>query len=168
MAQYFNLEIDVRLHVKKYILYHLSDKPLSYNLDQPVKINTQNSIGLFILSLLEEQFKVKAKKKPIIFNNKKLNHKIDLLLSERYYGKIDARYKLIGISDKGEIKLDDFIDGLMKKEMFIMCESYRNNGRKIKEAINDFMDLYNITEEDIQRDSLYREYKRMVNQLKTN
>lgn len=168
MASYLHLQIDVREHVKKYIIYHLGTHPLSYNLDEPVKINTQNSIGLFILSLLEEQYRSKLKKKPIIVNNKKLNHKINLMLSERYYGKIDARYKLIGIADKGEIKLDEFIDGLMKKEMFIMAESYRNNGRKIKEAINDFMSLYNITDEDIQLDSLYREYKRMVNKFKPN
>lgn len=168
MADKCKIEIDVRSHVKKYILYHLGKYPLSYSLDQDIELNTQNFISGFIFNLLKEQYHFKKNKKPIVFNNKRLDQKINISLSQRYYGNIDARYKFIGISEKGEIKLDDFIDGLMKKEMFIMCESYRNNNRTVKEAINDFCELYSITEDDIQYSSLTREYNRTLNKLKHN
>lgn len=165
MADYCKIEIDVRKHVKKYIVYHLGKHPLSYSLDQDIELNTQNFISGFIFTLLKKQYTFRKNKKPIIFNNKRLDEKIKISLPQRYYGSIDARYNFIGIAEKGEIKLDDFIDGLMKKEMFIMCESYRNNKRTVKEAINDFCELYSITDDDIQISSLTREYNRMLNQL---
>lgn len=165
MPKYCKIEIDVRPHVKKYITYHLGKQPLSYSLDQEIKLDVRNFIGCFILQLLQEQFVLKKNKKQIVYNNKRLNDKITIALSELHYAKIDPRYTFIGIQDKGEILLDDFIDGIMKKEMFIMAESYKLNNRTVKDAISDFMLLYSITDDDIQSDSLYREYNRMFNKL---
>lgn len=159
MASRYEIEINVRPHIKKYLIHHLNNKPITYDTEQPIELTNRNVIGLFITNLLKEQSFFDKKKK----ENKAQEGKIKVSIPERYYKDIDPRYKFIGIDESSEIRIDRFLDSLLKMELFIFCDAYRATDKlKIKDAITDFMDYYNITEEDIKHETLYRKYKLYV------
>ncbi|MCO6499122.1 MAG: hypothetical protein J5I47_01950 [Vicingus serpentipes] len=163
MPSYYKLEIDVSPHVKKYIAYHLCDNPVHIDFDADVKLDKNHHIGLFILSLIQKQYKLQKNKKDIKYNNKKINAKVNVLLSERYEKDIDPRCNMLGIDENGVRKLDMFVDGLFRQELFLYLNSYqmvKGENRKIKEGALLFYKKYSLTDEDIPLDTLLKSYNR--------
>lgn len=173
MSSYYKIEIDVSPHVKKYIVYHLSNNPCSINLDQEheVKLDKTHHIGLYILSLLQKEFKFKKNRNRVLrYNNKKISSKINVLLAERYEKDIDPRCNKLVVNDDGIRRLDMFIDGLFRQELYNHLDNYqliKQSQRKIKEGLLIFYKKYSLSEEDIAVETLLRDYRRYRKKSKT-
>jgi hypothetical protein len=160
MADYL-LDIEVSPHVKKYIVYHLSPNPFQLDFNKEVKLDKRSHIGVFILHLLKKQYHIQKKKeRPIKYNNKKITDSIKISIANKPEQHIDPQYSFIGIDDLGVRRLDVFIDGMFRNELYLYLNSYQMIKGKIKEGLELFYKKYQLNDEDIPVETLLRDYRR--------
>lgn len=145
----FILDIQVTGAVRKYL-----DKQLSGN---PVSINRKSSIGLCLYFLFKSNYTISeydqwesnySEKYPVSFTSYQVWH--------------DG---LRNVSAFTTIKFNTIFENEIKKECSMWVSVYESSNRKRKDAIEDFIQRYNFTEEEITFDSLSRYLRRYSNRI---
>lgn len=87
-----------------------------------------------------------------------------ITVSERYYQKLGVH-----ISTENAMLFNEQIDRSFREELFCHALINKKTEKKaVLKSIRDFLDVYDITEDDIKMDTLYRDFKRKKEDLKQN
>ena len=139
--------IPVSNHVYKYLVARCGDQPL---------IATRTTfIGSTILSLLSRNSDIRQ-------TNLKSHTKIfQVIIKEESYLRNG-----VFINYKSAKLFNDLIDKMFREELYchIIINKYKNKDLFLKN-LRHFLAVYNITEDDIKFETLYRDFKRKKDQI---
>jgi hypothetical protein len=85
-----------------------------------------------------------------------------------YYGSLSPAKHGLRLTGKAVHSFNKFVDGVLKTEMCGYVDLALGYEQKIKFAISEFMRLRNITEDDIQYETLYKHYQRTSQERKAS
>lgn len=122
-----------------------------------IEASRSTFIGSLILSMHGRNPDVRLKKN----NFTKL---FKVTISESHYQKLGMH-----ITSENAQLFNDLVDKVFREELY--CHALLNkmgNKSLYLEAIRKFLEVYNITEDDIKLDTLYRDFKRKKDMLKGN
>ena len=142
-------EIPVSDHVYKYLLKLCgSDR---------IEANRSTYVGSLVLSLQGRNYDVRPSKK-------KFTKLFKARISETYYDK-NGMY----ITSENALLFNDQLDKKFRDELFRNMLMNRHLDEKLfLKSMRAYLDFYDITEEDIKVESLYRDFKRKKDDLLAN
>lgn len=142
------IDVPVKSHVRKYLDKQLNSAPL------PVERNT--SIGVILYSLFKSDRTDKQ------FSIESFTASYQVYMKDYYF----FRHGVSNFSNYTYHKFNIIFDGMLKKDCYTYVSySRRFEGKSKKQAIEDFMNSYNLVEEDISFDVLTKymsRYQEMV------
>lgn len=133
----FTIQIPVRSHIKKYLVQQCNG--------EPYRVKRSDLIGSFILNILS---KVPSDYIPV--NNS--GESFTCIIGHKH-----SENEGLYIRPDNEKLFDKFVDLLFKKELFTHLSI--NNRHQI-DIISDFMEIFDINNDDIDFDSMRRAYHR--------
>ena len=148
MYQDFSIteHIPVSDHVYKYIVKRYGSDSFTA---------TRNDIiGNLVLSSLSKNSDIK-------FSNTKFSKVINVRIKEYSY----TRNGMFVSAKSGQV-FNRMVDKLFRDELFIHVFMNKEDGKElVLKGIRKFLKIYNITEDDVKYESIYRDYKRKKNKI---
>ncbi len=178
MKFYYSLKIPVKNYLKKYIYHH-------YKGYQRLVITKDQFIGRKIFDLLNNAKTIRKGGSPM--NDKYLSFTVlaEVLkhhLSMQYsFGRsapvieeitfnISPNYAMkecgIWLTERGVIEFNEYVDAMFRSSFHEYMDT-RPKGIQINKRIEEFIQYYKMTEEDLTFDMLHRDYFRYRSPLKT-
>lgn len=142
------LDFPVKPHVRKYLSVHLG--PATYVLS-----NT-GRFGRLLFHLLRRQVKGKL-------HHAAYRQDCTAVLSLDLKNFPAHQYGLKEVTDYTIFQFSDFVDEMLKEELYVWIRQHVNRTTTIKEVIVDFMAGYDLREEDIQYETLRKAVQRNCN-----
>ncbi|WP_400194070.1 hypothetical protein [Hymenobacter sp. B81] len=142
------LDFPVKPHVRKYLNVHLGHGEYV--------LSNADRFGKMLFHLLRRQLKGK------------LSHAGSLQGCTQVL-QLDLRnfpvhqYGLTELTSYTVFQFNDFVDELLKEELYLWVRSFLNRSTSIREVILDFMGAYDLREEDIQFETLRKAVQRNCN-----
>jgi hypothetical protein len=142
------LDFPVKPHVRKYLNMHLGVGAYV--------ISSADRFGKMLFHLLRRQLKGKLSHAGSRVGCTKV---LELDLSN-----FPAhQYGLTELTPYTVYQFNDFVDELMKEELYLWVRNFVNRRTTIREVILDFMAAYDLREEDVQYETLRKAVQRNVN-----
>lgn len=133
--------VPVADHVYKYIL--------GINGSETIVADRSDFIGNIILSSLNRNSDVKIGKR-------KFNKSIKIVIKDHQYLKSGV---FVGIK-RGQV-FNNLIDKMFRRELYSHCFMNKDlHDDSYLQIIRNFLNVYNISEDDLKLDSIYRDFKR--------
>lgn len=153
MAAYKYIKIPCKTHIRKFV---------KRKYGSPLLVDTQSLVGFFVFGLLG--------KEPYFYRNIDLSNDF---LGKHYDDELilvisNHWFKNVGHSFSPEVlhALNRFLENQFLEQMYSYCEAYGKIGRERKDAIRDFMDIYDILEEvDVSMEALVKAEYRLRKRL---
>lgn len=122
-----------------------------------IEANRNGWIGSLVLSL-------HSRNTDILKRSTNYNKIFKVTISESYYQKLGMH-----ISIENAQLFNDMVDKIFRDELYCHAILNRMDNKSLYlEAIRKFLEAYNITEDDIKLDTLYRDFKRKKEEINKN
>lgn len=141
------LEFPVKPHVRKYLLTHLGA--------EPYVLSNADRFGKMLFHLLRRQLKGRL-------HQAVSREGCTQLLPVDLRNFPVRQYGLTELTDYTIYQFNDFVDELLKEELYFWIRQFVNRRKTIREVILDFMAGYDLLEEDIQYETLRKAVQRNV------
>lgn len=141
------LDFPVKPHVRKYLLTHLGT--------DPYVLSNSGRFGKMLFHLLRRQLKGK-----LHHAGSREDCTQTLVLDLRNFPV--HQYGLTELTNYTIYQFNDFVDELLKEELYIWVRRFVTGKNTIREVIIDFMAGYDLREEDIQYETLRKAVQRNV------
>ena len=141
------LDFPVKPHVRKYLNVHLGHGDYM--------LSTANRFGKMLFQLLRRQLKGKL-------HHAGTRDGCTQVLRLDLHNFPAHQYGLSEFTDYSIFHFNDFVDEILKEELFLWIKQFVNRRTTIKEVIVDFMAAYDLREEDIQYETLRKAVQRNV------
>lgn len=139
------LDFPVKPHVLKYLNGHLGYGPYT--------LSTADRFGKFLFHLLRRQLKGRLHHAG---SREGCTRRLTLDLTN-----FPAhQYGLSEFTDYSVFHFNDYVDDLLRQELYTWVRNFVNHQRTTKEVIIDFMAAYDLREEDVQYETLRKSVQR--------
>ena len=141
------LDFPVKPHVRKYLDTHLGS--------ETYVLSNSGRFGKMLFHLMRRQVRGKL-------------HHVGSRLDCTRVLRLDLRnfpvyqYGLTELTDYTIFQFNDYVDELLKEELYTWVRQFVNRRTSIKDVITDFMAGYDLREEDIQYETLRKSVQRNV------
>lgn len=147
MPNYVEIRIELEPHLIKYVASSFPERQLN--------VTKTSEIGIFILAMLTNDADEKALER---MRRPRANNEISIMICSRY-----TEHK-----ERGKFLTAAAVDMIKKKirSMFItdlrlyVRQAHLDWGINEKDALRNYFKKYEITEDDFQEESMYRDYSR--------
>lgn len=141
----FQVNIPIKPHLKKFMQY--------YTEVDPYKISTKDMFGRIILQELK---KPTTWYPPTTIDYKE---KIDIVIPGHYY----VKYNKVEVTDQTIKNVNNFLNNVFFEQFRFLIFSYQKmNDVMVSQSIRNFMELYELTEDDISFEYLKRDFYRFI------
>ena len=141
------LDFPVKPHVAKYLLTHLGENPYV--------LSNSDRFGKMLFHLLRRQLKGR------MFHATSREECTAMLTMDMSNFPVH-QYGLTELTNYTIYQFNDFVDELMKEELYIWIRKFVNRSTTRRDVIVDFMAAYDLREEDIQYETLRKAVQRNV------
>lgn len=144
MADKFSIQINipVKTHVSKYLKVKYGDKPMV--------ASRRTVVGSIVLSMLSNNGDVKPG------SDVRESETFKVIVKEYHYLRNG-----VFIDNRTAWLFNELVDNMFKEELYchIIINKFSHESQYL-ESIRNFLNVYNITEEDLKLESVYRDFKR--------
>jgi len=151
----FTVHLPIKSYLKKYLIKKYGT---SY------KISSNSLLGIFLIEILDKQYRkehrqIKEKNYYPIIIPKVIVEKVGFDFPTSKMRRFELMIKQLFRNE-----LDSHVDIAINAELYVNI-----NDKKYKldvmKAIKQYLEFYDITEDELRLDSLYRDYKRIKNEI---